>query len=414
MLMTLDGVVKITDFGIAHMQEDERSFTKTGAVMGTLAYMPPEQRQNAKGLGPTADIFAAGASLYALLTGQEPFDLYNEALHPKLFEGVPEVLSTVVARACSYDPDARYSSASEMSNALYEALRSLGVEIAPDYRVAMQERPDGTIYFDPDQPKARTGSVPAAVVESTTINPKETWFTTTGERISDDPKFATTNPGERPKPAKTGLIVAMGVAIVAASGGFFLFGSTQEAQVVAPAENQAVEEAVQAGQATVEEAEKAPEPAAVEKAEEPVVETPAPAEVASPPPAEVAPPPPEPTPAPVVRPATRPTPRPVVTPAPAPPEPAPTPVAAAQPPTPAPPEVPTGPAILTVNSVPRSSVTIDGVGRGKTWVRQELSPGQHRVVWQLDDGTPPKTMTITLNPAQEMGLCWNFKTSSNC
>ena len=89
MLMTTDGIVKITDFGIAHMQEDERSFTKTGAVMGTLAYMPPEQRQSAKGLGPTADIFAAGASLYALLTGQEPFDLYNEALYAKLFEGVP-------------------------------------------------------------------------------------------------------------------------------------------------------------------------------------------------------------------------------------------------------------------------------------------------------------------------------------
>lgn len=174
LLLTSDGVVKLTDFGIAQL-EDERSFTKTGAVMGTLAYMPPEQRVSAKGLGPSSDVFAAGASLYALLTGREPFDIYNESLHEKLFDGVPEPMRRVILRACQYEPEARHQSASEMAADLREAMLEMGLEIRPQFRVPLPKSDPGTVFamdeaFEPPPPAM--GTAP----ESTTINPKGTWF----------------------------------------------------------------------------------------------------------------------------------------------------------------------------------------------------------------------------------------------
>ena len=158
LLLTSDGVVKLTDFGIAQL-EDERSFTKTGAVMGTLAYMPPEQRVSAKGLGPSSDVFAAGASLYALLTGREPFDLYNESLHEKLFDGVPAPMSRVILRACQYDPEARHQSASEMAT-LASVVRSRSDD-APirGSKGCLAPTTDGCMMDDGDDTDPHDGSV---------------------------------------------------------------------------------------------------------------------------------------------------------------------------------------------------------------------------------------------------------------
>ena len=188
-------------------------------------------------------------------------------------------------------------------------------------------------------------------------------------------------------------------------------GSNQDAGLVAPA-------AVQDAEAPRQQVpEPVPEEPAEPRAEEPVQEA-----------AVVTTPEPAPPPTPVVRPtqrAERPTPRPVATPSPPAPEPAPPepePAAVVQPVAPPAPEVPAapeplvGPATVSVTSVPRgSSVTIDGIGRGRTWVRNvELTPGQHRVVWQLDDGSPPGSMTITLDPGEERVLCWSFPNGSPC
>jgi hypothetical protein len=403
--------VKITDFGIAHMQEDERSFTKTGAVMGTLAYMPPEQRQNAKGLGPTADIFAAGASLFALLSGQEPFDLYNESLHPKLFADVPEALSLIIARACSYEPESRYRSASEMSAALYEALQSLGVEIAPDYRVTISSTSEGTVFFDEGGSAPQGAPSSSPVVENTTINPKETWFTTSGERISDDPTFATMNSAERPG-RKFGLV---GVLLIVAVAGAVTVNSLvldRAPDLTPPPEIQNAAAALQDGRTLVEDASEAVE----EFKEEPAAESPE--EIV--PPVVVAPI------APVVRSAKRPervvprreatpSPSPVPEPEPPSPDPAPAVTPAVAPVAAPPPEIAIGPTKLTVVSMPRSSVTIDGRGHGQTWVRDvELTPGTHRVVWQLADGTPPKSMTISLEPGEDRVVCWSFTHGTIC
>src|SRR5262249_43138610 len=65
---------KISDFGLAKRLDTEDGVTRSGAIMGTPAYMAPEQAfGNAKHVGPAADVYALGAVLYECLTGKPPF-----------------------------------------------------------------------------------------------------------------------------------------------------------------------------------------------------------------------------------------------------------------------------------------------------------------------------------------------------
>jgi WD40 repeat protein/tRNA A-37 threonylcarbamoyl transferase component Bud32/tetratricopeptide (TPR) repeat protein len=73
-LMTRDGRPKIADFGLAKILDADGQMTGSDLIMGTPSYMAPEQASgDAKGAGPSADVYALGAILYALLTGRPPF-----------------------------------------------------------------------------------------------------------------------------------------------------------------------------------------------------------------------------------------------------------------------------------------------------------------------------------------------------
>lgn len=70
-LLAGDGRTKLTDFGLAKLADD--SLTRTGMIMGTVSYMAPEQLRDSKRVGPPADIYGLGCTLYYLLTARTVF-----------------------------------------------------------------------------------------------------------------------------------------------------------------------------------------------------------------------------------------------------------------------------------------------------------------------------------------------------
>ncbi|GDX78919.1 hypothetical protein LBMAG42_07300 [Deltaproteobacteria bacterium] len=157
-LVTREGVPKVTDFGIAHVEADDApSMTRTGSVMGTWGYMPPEQRAGARQLDGRTDVYAVGASLVGVVTGDLPGDLFVSELHDRLLGDVHPVLRAIVVRATRYAQGDRYASASALAVALREAALQLTVadEEAGAPRIPGATLPVPTFALDEDPPDAR-------------------------------------------------------------------------------------------------------------------------------------------------------------------------------------------------------------------------------------------------------------------
>jgi serine/threonine protein kinase len=132
------GQVKLADFGIAKAAEHS-DMTKVGSVLGTAAYLSPEQARG-EPAGPASDLYAIGVVSYQLLAGRLPFDAasltdlarkQDTSAPPPLHEldpQIPRALSLVVARALERDAADRFEDAAAMERALADSLRGIAPE----------------------------------------------------------------------------------------------------------------------------------------------------------------------------------------------------------------------------------------------------------------------------------------------
>jgi serine/threonine-protein kinase len=134
LMFSADGVPKVTDFGIAKvLTGGETMATRAGEVLGTPAYMAPEQSQG-ETIGAPADVYAAGIMLYELLSGRLPFSEEGGALSivyrhvneqpapiTEVAPQLPRALADVVMTAIARSIDDRYATAEDFAVALGEA-----------------------------------------------------------------------------------------------------------------------------------------------------------------------------------------------------------------------------------------------------------------------------------------------------
>ncbi|HEX4467267.1 MAG TPA: protein kinase, partial [Solirubrobacteraceae bacterium] len=156
LLRSHENEVKLADFGIAKATE-QSSITQVGSVLGTAAYLAPEQARGEEA-GASADLYALGVVAYQLMSGRLPYDANSlTELALKQQQEEPPTLDTLVAAvnpeladaiavALALDPRDRYKTAREMRRALHDGVRG----VAPD---------------------ARTVAAPANATEATSILP---------------------------------------------------------------------------------------------------------------------------------------------------------------------------------------------------------------------------------------------------
>jgi serine/threonine protein kinase len=138
-LLMRNDFVKVTDFGLAKNLKDGElgGLTRTGQVLGTMLYMPPEQIVSSKGSDQRADIYSLGATLFHLVSGRPVFDSKSaitllmdirtkaaqdlSAVEP----GVPPSVDRILARCLQKKPDDRYATPDELAKDLRAALAGL-------------------------------------------------------------------------------------------------------------------------------------------------------------------------------------------------------------------------------------------------------------------------------------------------
>src|SRR3954468_958324 len=178
-MLDSQGRTKLTDFGVARVQDSDKTVEKTqaGTIVGTPAYMSPEQITGVN-IDKRSDLFSAGIILYQFLTGEKPFTgsgawtiakkiIQEEPPLPSsLNNAITPIFDAVVNKALSKNPDTRFQSARDLGVALKRALEGKGIEDDSDKTVAGSmtgdfaalARPAPAVAKAPAQESSRTAT----------------------------------------------------------------------------------------------------------------------------------------------------------------------------------------------------------------------------------------------------------------
>ncbi len=141
-LLSDDGLVKVADFGLAHAIDADASSTRTGLMMGTVAYCAPEQLAGGYS-DQRCDVYAAGIVLFELLTGRPPFqgdsamNVAYQHVHSRVpapssrVRGIPTPIDEIVVAAADRDPDGRPADASALLAEIADARAELRLPVVP-------------------------------------------------------------------------------------------------------------------------------------------------------------------------------------------------------------------------------------------------------------------------------------------
>jgi serine/threonine protein kinase len=141
LLVTDDGVVKLADFGIAKAAE-QSSITQVGSVLGTAAYLAPEQARGEPS-GPRADLYSLGVVAYQLLSGRLPYEAASlselalkqqrelPAVLDELNPAVPPQLTQAVELALALEPEGRPATAADLEQAIRDGARGIAPAAPP-------------------------------------------------------------------------------------------------------------------------------------------------------------------------------------------------------------------------------------------------------------------------------------------
>ncbi len=165
LLRASEGEVKLADFGIAKATE-QSSITQVGSVLGTAAYLAPEQARGEEA-GPSADLYALGVVTYQLISGRLPYEassltelaLKQQQEEPPtldtLVAAVTTELADAVAIALALDPRDRYQTAREMGRAISDGARGIAPSVHPGTRGAPATEATSVLARDPGSGAAR-------------------------------------------------------------------------------------------------------------------------------------------------------------------------------------------------------------------------------------------------------------------
>ena len=141
-LLSDDGVVKVADFGLARAVEADAAATRTGLMMGTVAYCAPEQISQGR-VDQRSDVYAAGVVLFELLTGSPPYkgesamNVAYQHVHSRVpapssrIKGIPNEIDELVVAATDSDPSGRPADAGAFLAEVADVRAELGLPVVP-------------------------------------------------------------------------------------------------------------------------------------------------------------------------------------------------------------------------------------------------------------------------------------------